>query len=57
MRAYEASNGFLPTTDQGVMALVKKPASKPQPNSWRPFLKKMILDPWGNESRFVCTPA
>ena len=49
MRAYEASNGFLPTTDQGVMALVKKPASKPQPASWRPFLKKMLLDPWGNE--------
>lgn len=48
MRAYETQNLFLPSTDQGVMALVEKPSSRPQPKNWRPFLKKMLLDPWGN---------
>jgi general secretion pathway protein G len=48
MRAYETQNLFLPSTDQGAMALVEKPSSRPQPKNWRPFLKKMLLDPWGN---------
>jgi general secretion pathway protein G len=48
MRAYETQNSFLPSTEQGVMALVEKPGSRPQPQNWRPFLKKMLLDPWGN---------
>ena len=48
MRAYETQNMFLPSTDQGVMALVEKPSSRPAPKNWRPFLKKMLLDPWGN---------
>lgn len=48
MRAYETQNMFLPSTDQGVMALVEQPSSRPVPKNWRPFLKKMLLDPWGN---------
>jgi general secretion pathway protein G len=48
LRAYETSNMFLPSTEQGVNALVEKPSSRPQPQNWRPFLKKPMLDPWGN---------
>jgi general secretion pathway protein G len=48
MRAYETENLFLPTSEQGVMALVERPSSNPAPTNWRPFLKKLILDPWGN---------
>ena len=48
LRAYETENMFLPTGDQGLMALVERPSSKPQPANWRPMLKKVLLDPWGN---------
>ncbi len=48
LRAYETSNMFLPTTEQGLNALVEKPGSRPAPQNWRPFLKKSLLDPWGN---------
>ena len=52
LRAYETSNMFLPSTEQGVMALYEKPSSRPQPRNWRPFLKKPMLDPWGNNYHY-----
>ncbi|NNE92280.1 MAG: type II secretion system major pseudopilin GspG [Verrucomicrobiales bacterium] len=52
LRTYETQNLFLPTTQQGLSALVDKPTSRPQPKSWRPFLKKTLLDPWGNEYQY-----
>lgn len=48
LRAYETDNMFLPSTEQGIMALIEKPSSRPAPTNWAPKLKKMILDPWGN---------
>lgn len=48
LRAYEMQNGFLPSTEQGVAALWEKPNSRPAPQNWRPFLKKPIVDAWGN---------
>jgi general secretion pathway protein G len=48
LRAYEMQNGFLPSSEQGVAALVDRPSSRPAPQNWRPMLKKMIVDPWGN---------
>ncbi len=48
LRSYETDNMFLPSTEQGVMALVEKPSSRPAPQNWGPKLKKMLLDPWGN---------
>lgn len=53
LRAYEAQSLVLPTTRQGLMALVEKPSSKPQPKSWRQFLKKPLTDPWGNEYQYA----
>ncbi|GAA5143969.1 GspG family T2SS major pseudopilin variant XcpT [Prosthecobacter algae] len=47
-RSYETDNMFLPSTEQGVMALVQKPASRPAPVNYTPKLKKLLLDPWGN---------
>lgn len=47
-RSYETDNMFLPSTEQGVMALVQKPASRPAPSNYTPKLKKLLLDPWGN---------
>lgn len=47
-RSYETDNMFLPSTEQGVMALVQKPASRPAAANYTPKLKKLLLDPWGN---------
>ena len=45
---YELDNGVFPTTEQGLAALKKKPASPPVPANWKsPYIKKMPKDPWG----------
>lgn len=45
---YKMDNGFFPTSEQGLVALVKKPTTEPVPVHWRgPYLKKNIpRDPW-----------
>ncbi|HEY1052884.1 MAG TPA: type II secretion system major pseudopilin GspG [Prosthecobacter sp.] len=48
LRSYETDNMFLPSTEQGIMALVQKPSSRPAPANYTPKLKKLLLDPWGN---------
>jgi len=48
---YEADNGFYPTTQQGLAALLEAPQTSPQPKRWRgPYLKKKggLKDPWGS---------
>src|SRR5437868_14609235 len=42
---YEAMNGFYPTTEQGLQALVAQPESEPRPNRWYPFFKELPRDP------------
>ena len=48
LRGYEVDNTFLPTTEQGLMALVTKPSSRPTPQNWTNKMKKPLLDSWGN---------
>jgi len=50
LELYRLDNGFYPTTDQGLQALVEKPSYAPEPKQWNPegYLKKAPLDPWGN---------
>lgn len=45
---YEAMNGFYPTTEQGLQALVSQPQSEPRPERWRQFFDTLPKDPWGN---------
>jgi general secretion pathway protein G len=47
---YYRHNGFYPTTDQGLVALVLKPTTDPQPENYPEggYLKKVPLDPWKN---------
>lgn len=55
---YELDNGKYPTTEQGLQALVAKPASAPVPSNWSgPYLKKkkIPVDPW-NRSYFFVSP-
>lgn len=48
---YRADNGVYPSTDQGLKALVEKPAGYPEPKRWgpEPYLRKLPLDQWDNE--------
>jgi general secretion pathway protein G len=43
---YKLDNGEYPTTDQGLIALVKKPTTDPAPRNWQPYLKDLPKDPW-----------
>ena len=46
---YRLDNGFYPSTDQGIEALVSEPDGFPEPKKWNPegYLKSMPEDPWG----------
>lgn len=49
---YAADNGFYPTTEQGLEALVRKPSTPPVPQNWNGYLenrKTVPKDPWQNE--------
>lgn len=50
---YKLDNGFYPSTDQGLQALVAKPSSSPVPNDWQPYLKSLPKDPWGHDYLFL----
>jgi len=47
---YERDNGFFPTTEQGLQALVEQPSTEPSPENWHHggYLEKgkVPLDPW-----------
>ena len=46
---YKLDNGFYPTTEQGLEALVSKPSGMPEPMNVRKdgYMKKVSVDPWG----------
>jgi general secretion pathway protein G len=49
---YESRNQRLPTTDQGLKALVEEPTIEPKPERWSQFLKEVPMDPWGQEYKY-----
>ncbi len=53
LKLYESFNGFLPTSQQGLQALVTRPDSEPQPRQWRQLFEKLPLDPWQNAYIYV----
>jgi general secretion pathway protein G len=48
LRLYESMNGFSPTTEQGLQALVTQPSGEPRPQRWYQLFKEVPKDPWGN---------
>ena len=52
---YKLDNFTYPSTDQGLDALVKKPASSPQPPNWKNggYLDRLPTDPWGHPYRYL----
>ncbi len=46
---FKLDNGFYPTTEQGLEALIEKPTMTPEPRKYREggYMKKVPIDPWG----------
>ncbi|MEX8506295.1 type II secretion system major pseudopilin GspG [Leptothrix ochracea] len=53
LKLYKLDNQRYPTAEQGLQALVIKPAAGPIPNNWKPYLEKMPNDPWGRPYLYV----
>ena len=53
LKLYRLDNGRYPTNEQGLQALVTKPASAPAPSNWKPYLDKVPKDPWGNTYQYL----
>ena len=54
LKLYESMNGFFPTTDQGLQALVTQPDTDPRPTRWYQLYKEVPKDPWQNEYVYMC---
>lgn len=52
---YRLDNNRYPTTEQGLMALVTKPSTAPEPRNYREggYIKRLPQDPWGNDYQLV----
>lgn len=50
---YKLDNGFYPSTEQGLMALVEKPTTSPEPRDWKMYLKTVPKDPWGRDYLYL----
>jgi len=46
---YESLAGTLPSTAQGLKALVEKPTSEPKPRIWNRVLDSLQKDPWNHD--------
>jgi len=54
LKLYESMNGFYPTTEQGLQALVTPPESDPKPTRWYQLFKEMPKDPWQSNYIYIC---
>lgn len=53
LKTYEMMNGFLPTTEQGLNALVTMPQSDPKPTRWSQGMQHLPQDPWHSDYVYV----
>ena len=54
LKLYESMNGYFPTTEQGVQALVVQPDTDPKPSRWYQLFKELPKDPWHNNYNYRC---
>jgi general secretion pathway protein G len=52
LRTYEMMNMRMPTTAQGLDALVKRPGGEPAPRRWVQLLEQQPLDPWAEPYQY-----
>jgi len=50
LKLYRLDNGRYPSAEQGLKALVQKPAISPLPGNWKSggYLERLPQDPWGH---------
>ena len=55
LKLYRLDNQRYPTTEQGVQALVARPATAPLPANWKAggYLERLPKDPWGNLYQYL----
>jgi general secretion pathway protein G len=53
LKIYRLDNGFYPTTDQGLAALVQRPSTNPAPGNWKQYLDRLPKDPWGSDYQYL----
>lgn len=55
LKLYRLDNQRYPTTEQGLQALVERPASAPQPPNWKAggYVERLPSDPWGNPYQYL----
>lgn len=50
LRLFELDNGYFPSSEEGLNALLVRPSSAP---NWSgPYLEKEPIDPWGKEYQY-----
>ena len=54
LKVYESMNGFFPTTEQGLQALVTQPSSDPKPVRWYQLYSQLPRDPWQSNYVYRC---
>ena len=53
LKLYRLDNQRYPTPEQGLQALVAKPATPPVPTNWKPYVEKLPNDPWGRPYQYL----
>ena len=55
LKLYRLDNQRYPTTEQGLQALVARPATNPAPANWKAggYVERLPKDPWGNPYQYL----
>jgi general secretion pathway protein G len=53
LKLYKLDNQRYPSAEQGLDALIKKPAAGNVPPNWRPYLDKLPADPWSRPYQYI----
>ena len=55
LKLYRLDNMRYPSTEQGLQALVNKPAIEPLPGNWKGggYLERLPQDPWGHPYQYL----
>ncbi|MBI4997754.1 MAG: type II secretion system major pseudopilin GspG [Rhodocyclales bacterium] len=53
LKLYRLDNRRYPTTEQGLVALVRKPEVEPLPPNWKSYVERLPQDPWGSPYQYL----
>ncbi|MDT8450883.1 MAG: type II secretion system major pseudopilin GspG [Wenzhouxiangellaceae bacterium] len=55
LKMYRLDNHVYPSTNQGLTALVERPAGRPEPAAYKPggYLERLPKDPWGRDYLYL----